>query len=114
MEFLVVPWTPGPLIRIHAADGLQRPTGLPIDPSDPDVAALVDAYEALLATEPGDLAVGEAHRGVLRTASLLRFARPAGPAEREYVRRRTRAIVELLDKVSDTTLAYLRHALDRR
>lgn len=114
MELLVVPWTPGPLLRIHADDELDRPSGVPIDTADPDVAALVEAYEALLAVaaDDDDPAVGDAHNAVLRTASLLRFAPPAGPAEREYVRRRTRAITELTASRSTNPFAYLRTVFD--
>jgi hypothetical protein len=97
VELLVIPWTPGPVLRIHAvapAGGeLRRPTGVPIDPSDPDVAALIEAYDAFWATAPLDeAAIRTAHAAVLEAAALLRGAGPAGPAELEYVRRHTRAI----------------------
>lgn len=97
MELIVVPWHPGPLIHIAAGqrtnDDLQRSRGVPIDPSDPDVAALVVAYEAIWAAVPlATTTIAEAHTAVLETASLLRWGPPAGPAEREYVRRKTRAI----------------------
>jgi hypothetical protein len=100
VEVIVVPWAPGPLIRIpagpEARDGLRRPSGVPIDRSDADVAALVDAYESFWATTPLDgEAVSVAHTALLETASLLRGAAPAGPAEREYVRRHRRAITAL-------------------
>jgi hypothetical protein len=69
---------------------------VPIDVSDADVAALVQAYEAIWATVPLDAAViTVAHAALLETASLLRCAAPAGPAEREYVRRRVRAVAAL-------------------
>lgn len=96
MELVVVPRTSGPLIRIAAGPGgldLRRTSGVPIDVSDADVGALVDAYEALWATTPLDgAAITVAHTAVLEVASLLRCAAPAGPAEREYVRRRLRAV----------------------
>lgn len=100
MELVVVPWTPGPLIRI-AADregsyDLRRRSGVPIDVSDPDVGALVDAYEAFWSAVPSDgAAIIVAHTALLEAASLLRCASPAGPAELEYVRRRRRAITAL-------------------
>ena len=76
------------------------------------MGALVDAYEAVLATSPrGEPAVIAAHFALLETASLLRWAPPAGPAEREYVRRRTRAIGELSVADPDDPLAYLRREL---
>jgi hypothetical protein len=114
MELVIVPWTPGPLLRVEQSgpgcDALQRPAGLPIDPSDPDVGALVEAYEAVLATAPPDgSSVIAAHFALLETASLLRWAAPAGPAEREYVRRHTRVILDLAD--SRAPLAYLRETL---
>src|SRR5439155_17233066 len=81
MELLVVPWAPGPLIRIEPetpGDDLRRRSGLPLDGSDPDVGALVDAYEAVLATSSrGEPAVIAAHFALLETASLLRWAAPA-------------------------------------
>lgn len=98
MELAVVPWTPGPLIRVGSrrSDDLRRRSGVPIDISDPDVAALVDAYEAFWAGGPLDgAAITVAHTALLETASLLRCAPPAGPAEQEYVRRRTRAVAAL-------------------
>lgn len=100
MEVVVVPWTPGPLIRVEdgrAGDDLRRACGVPIDLSDPDVFALVDAYEALLAKSPPDeskLTAG--HFALLETASLLRSGPPGGPAEREYVRRRKHTIADLV------------------
>lgn len=102
MEVIVVPWAAGPLIRIpagpEAGNDLRRRTGVPIDASDPDVAALVDAYETVWATAPLDgAAITAAHTALLETASLLRWAPPGGPAEREYVRRRRRAIIDLAD-----------------
>ena len=102
MELIVVPWAPGPLIRIpaglQAGTDLRRRTGVPIDASDPDVAALVEAYQAIWAAPPLDgAAITAAHAALLETASLLRWAPPAGPAEREYVRRRRRAIVDLTE-----------------
>ncbi len=101
MELVVVPWAPGPLIRIEwpgpATVDLRRPSGLPVDPSDSDVTALIDAYEAVLAeAPPADPAIAAAHAALLETASLLRCAPPVGPAGREYVRRHTLAITELL------------------
>ena len=100
MELVVVPWTPGPLIRITAGpaggDDLRRRSGVPIDVSDPDVGALVGAYEAFWAGAPLDgAAVSVAHTALLEAASLLRCAPPAGPAEQEYVRRRTRSVAAL-------------------
>ena len=100
MELVVVPWTPGPLIHIaaglEAGDDLRRRSGVPIDLSDPDVAGLVDTYEHFWAGGPSDgAAITVAHTAVLETASLLRCAPPAGPAEQEYVRRRRRAIAAL-------------------
>jgi hypothetical protein len=99
VELVVVPWTPGPLIRIAAGpDGgdLRRRSGVPLDLSDPDVGALVDAYEAFWAAAPSDgAAITVAHTALLETASLLRYAPPAGPAEQEYVRRRRRAVAAL-------------------
>ena len=100
MELVVVPWTPGPLIRFGAGhpggDDLRRRSGVPIDVSDPDVSALVDAYEAFWAGAPLDAAaITVAHAALLETASLLRCAAPAGPAEQEYVRRRRRAVAAL-------------------
>ena len=102
MELIVVPWAAGPLIRLQAGpeagNGLRRRTGVPLDASDPDVAALVDAYETIRAAAPlNAAAVTAAHFALLETASLLRSAPPAGPAEREYVRRRRRAIVDLTE-----------------
>jgi hypothetical protein len=112
---LVVPWAPGPLLRIEAGGpdaDLRRTRGLPLDPSDPDVAALVDAYETGLAAVPeGEPTVTAAHFALLETASLLRWAPPAGPAEREYVRRRTRAIGDLFREQPDDPMAYLRRVL---
>ncbi len=109
MELVVVPWSPGPLIRIAAgpagAGDLRRRSGVPIDVSDPDVGGLVDAYKALWATAPLDeAAVTVAHTALLETASLLRCAPPAGPAEQEYVRRRRRAIASL---TANDPVAYL-------
>jgi hypothetical protein len=100
MELVVVPWTPGPLIRLAAGqaggDDLRRRSGVPIDVSDPDVGALVDAYDAFWAGAPHDgAAITVAHTALLETASLLRCAPPAGPAEQEYVRRRRRAVAAL-------------------
>lgn len=100
MELVVVPWTPGPLIRIAAGpDGsgdLRRRSGVPIDTSDPDVGALVDAYETFWAGVPLDeAAITFAHTAVLEAASLLRCAPPAGPAELEYVRRHARTVAAL-------------------
>lgn len=119
MELVVVPWTPCPVIRIAAGSGgndVRRRSGVPIDVSDPDVAALVDAYEALWAAVPLDeAAITVAHTAVLETASLLRCAAPAGPAELEYVRRRRRAIAAPLiaapliaaPRTADDPIAYL-------
>lgn len=119
MELVVVPWTPCPVIRIAAGSGgndVRRRSGVPIDVSDPDVAALVDAYEALWAAVPLDeAAITVAHTAVLETASLLRCAAPAGPAELEYVRRRRRAIAAPLiaapliaaPRMADDPIAYL-------
>ena len=108
MELVVVPRTPGPLKRVAADPGgsdLRRRSGVPIDVSDADVAALVDAYETLWSTGPLDAAaVTVAHTALLETASLLRCAAPAGPAEREYVRRHHRAIAAL---TAADPLAYL-------
>jgi hypothetical protein len=71
---------------------------VPIDVSDPDVAGLVAAYDAVWALVPLDgPAIAAAHAALLETASLLRWAPPAGPAEREFVRRRRRSIVDLTD-----------------
>lgn len=99
MELVVVPRTPCPLVRIAAGSGgsdLRRRSGVPIDVSDADVAALVDAYEALWAIVPLDgAAITGAHTALLEVASLLRCAAPAGPAELEYVRRRRRAVAAL-------------------
>jgi hypothetical protein len=99
VDVVVVPWTPGPILRVSAPgltparDELRRPIGVPIDTSDPDVAALVDAYEAFWAGAPDDPdVIAAAHTALLEAASLLRWAPPAGPAEREYVRRHLRAI----------------------
>lgn len=118
MGLLVVPWAPGPLLRIEAGGpdaDLRRTRGLPLDPSDPDVAALVDAYEAGLTNAFDDEpVVTAAHFALLETASLLRWAPPAGPAEREYVRRRTRAIGDLFRTHPDEPMAYLRRALRGR
>ncbi|HET9769641.1 MAG TPA: hypothetical protein VFS16_02040 [Acidimicrobiia bacterium] len=119
MELVIVPWTPGPLLRVErdgpgSAGDLRRRTGLPIDLSDPDVGALVDAYEAVLATvPPTGPSVTAAHFALLETASLLRWAPPAGPAEREYVRRHARAIADLVARPPADALAYLRAELDR-
>ena len=114
---VVVPWSPGPLLRVErdgpGSGDLRRPCGLPIDLSDPDVGALVEAYEAVLETAPPDgSSITAAHFALLETASLLRWAAPAGPAEREYVRRHTRAIAALAE-IADPTdpLAYLRAAI---
>ena len=117
MELVVVLWAPGPLIRIEwpgpATIDLRRPSGLPVDPSDPDVAALIDAYEAVLAeAPPDDPAIAAAHAALLETASLLRCAPPVGPAEREYVRRRTLAITELAEGLRIDPLSYLRDAIE--
>ena len=100
MELVVVPWHPGPLIHIAAglesSDDLRRRSGVPIDLSDPDVAGLAYAYEHFWAGAPSDgAAIAVAHTALLETASLLRCAAPAGPAEQEYVRRRRRAIAAL-------------------
>ena len=100
MELIVVPWLPGPLLRMpagpEAGDELRRRTGVPIDASDPDVAQLVRAYETFWAVTPLDgPAIAVAHAAMLEAASLLRCAAPVGPAEREYVRRRQRAIAAL-------------------
>jgi hypothetical protein len=87
---------------------------LPIDPSDPDVRALIGAYEALLAAVPLDEAtVVAAHTALLEAASLLRWAPHMGPAEREYIRRRTRAIGNHADTLEVEQLAYLRAAIGR-
>jgi len=115
VELLVVPWAPGPLLHLdpeREGAGLERPRGLPIDPSDPDVGALVDAYGAVLTATPTDTsAVTAAHFALLETASLLRWAPPAGPAEREYVRRRTRAITDLVRVHPEEPIDYLRRAI---
>ena len=115
MELLVVPWAPGPLLHLdpeREGAELERPRGLPIDPSDPDVGALVDAYGAVLTATPTDTsAVTAAHFALLETASLLRWAPPAGPAEREYVRRRTRAITDLVRVHPEEPIDYLRRAI---
>jgi hypothetical protein len=100
VELVVVPWNPGPLIHIAAgldsSDDLRRRIGVPIDCSDPDVADLAEAYERFWAGAPCEgAAVIVAHTALLETASLLRCAPPAGPAEQEYVRRRRRAIASL-------------------
>jgi len=100
VELIVVPWSPGPLIRIGAglegSNDLRRRSGVPINVSDPDVAALVDGYESFWATGPVDgAAITVAHTGLLEVASLLRCAPPAGPAELEYVRRRRRVLAAL-------------------
>lgn len=100
MELVVVPWTPGPLIRIAAGpaggDDLRRRRGVPLDVSDPDVGALADAYESFWAGAPLDgAAVTVAHTALLEVASLLRCGPPAGPAEQEYVRRRRLAVAAL-------------------
>jgi hypothetical protein len=117
-ELVLVPWTAGPLRRIdpHGPEREQR-LGIPIDPSDPDVRALIASYEALLADcglPPAacDVAVVVgAHAALLETASLLRCGPPAGPAEREYVRRRTGAIRDLADPWALDQLDYLRRAI---
>jgi hypothetical protein len=77
---------------------------LPVDASDPDVSALLAAYEAMLvaAARPAaapldESAIGAAHAALVEAASLLRGAPPAGLAEREYVRNRARAIGDLID-----------------
>lgn len=118
MQLLIVPWAPGPLLRLERdgpgwAGALQRRLGLPIDPSDPDVGALVEAYETVLATAPpAGPSVTAAHLALLETASLLRWAAPAGPAEREYVRRHTQAIAGLVEDADPADpLAYLRAAI---
>ena len=91
----------------------RRSSGLPIDPSDPDVGALIDAYEAFLAVAPPhDPAIAAAHSALLETASLLRWAAPAGPAEREYVLRHTEAISELAEGFQVDPLSYLRQAFE--
>jgi hypothetical protein len=100
VQLVVVPWNTGPLIHIAAGlesgDDLRRRIGVPIDCSDPDVADLVDAYEHFWAGAPSEgAAIIVAHAALLETASLLRCAPPAGPAEQEYVRRRRRAIAAL-------------------
>ena len=99
MELVVVPWTPGPLIRIGTGpvgSDLRRRSGVPIDVSDADVGALVDGYEAIWATTPlHAAAITVAHTALLETASLLRCGAPAGPVEREYVRRRRQAVAAL-------------------
>ena len=118
-ELVLVPWRPGRLIRIEAnSPERDQKLGVPIDPSDPDVRALIDSYEALLTTAgrpdvaPRDVPViASAHVALLETASLLRWAPPAGPAEREYVRRRARAINDLADPGATEQLAYLRQAI---
>jgi hypothetical protein len=119
-EFVLVPWAPGPLLRIDPT-GPERDQklGLPIDPSDPDVRALIDAYQALLTAAAGpDVAprdeppvIVSAHAALLEAAALLRWAPPAGPAEREYVRRRTRTINDLADPGATEQLAYLRQSI---
>jgi hypothetical protein len=61
MELVVVPWAPGPLIRVEwPGPARDLKLGLPIDPSDPDVSALIGAYESLLAaaTQGGLIAAG--------------------------------------------------------
>jgi hypothetical protein len=100
VELTVVPWFAGPLIRIaaglEASHDLRRRAGVPIDTSDPDVAALVAAYDEFWAVAPLDgPAITVAHTAMLETASLLRCVPPAGPAEIEYIRRRRRAITAL-------------------
>lgn len=113
MELVVVPWTPCPVIRIAAGPGgsdVRRRSGVPIDVSDADVAALVDAYEDLWTRVPLDeAAITVAHTAVLETASLLRCAAPAGPAELEYVRRRRRAIAapRISPPAAEDPFAYL-------
>lgn len=117
-SLLLVPWTPGPLLRIDpTGPELDQKLGVPIEPSDPDVRALVDAYEALLADcglPPADCdipLVAGAHGALLATASLLRCGPPAGPAEREYVRRRAQAIRDLADPWAVDQMAYLRQSM---
>ena len=115
MEFIVVPWSPGPLIRIaaglEAGHDLRRRAGVPIDVSDLDVAALVAAYDDFWAAAPPDDAPATtvAHTAMLETASLLRCAPPAGPAELEYVRRRRRAIAapRISPPAAEDPFAYL-------
>jgi hypothetical protein len=116
-SLVVVPWAPGPLLRIDPT-GPERDQklGVPIDPSDPDVRALVAAYAALLADcglPPADCdipVVAGAHAALLATASLLRCGPPAGPAEREYVRRRAQAVRDAADPWAVDQGAYLRQA----
>lgn len=120
MELIVVPWASGPLLRIpvgRMGDELRRRRGVPIDPSDPDVRALLDAYDAFWADPPLDTAVcAAAHSAVLQVATLLRCGPPSGPVEREYVRRQTRMIGDLPDGDSDPIghLTYLRATFNRR
>jgi hypothetical protein len=112
MELVVVPWAPGPLIRVEwPGPARDLKLGLPIDPSDPDVSALIGAYESLLAaaTQGGLIAAG--HVALREAASLLRWGPPVGPAEREYVRRRVRAVNDLIDPSAIEQLAYLRQAI---
>ena len=114
MDVIVVPWTPGPLLRLSADDraghDLKRRSGVPIDPSDPDIAVLLAAYDAFWAEGPMDNGlIATVHAMMLQAASLLRCKPPAGPAEREYVRRQTNAISEC--EHTETPFAYLRSAI---
>jgi hypothetical protein len=111
MELVVVPWAPGPVLRVEWP-GPDRKLGIPIDPSDPDVGALIGAYESLLTATNEDAPVAAGHGALLEAASLLRCGSPAGPAEREYIRRRTRVVNELLDPRMIDQLAYLRQAME--
>jgi hypothetical protein len=112
MELVVVPWAPGPLIRVEwPGPARDQKLGLPIDPSDPDVSALIGAYESLLAATAEDTLVTAGHIAMLETASLLRWGPPVGPAEREYVRRRVRAVNDLVAPAAIEQLAYLRQAI---
>lgn len=115
-------WRAGHRRRTHRARHQKLGRGLPIDPSDSDVAALIEAYEDLLAATArpaappvDESAVAAAHTALLEAASLLRWAPPAGPAEREYVRRRTKAIGDLVDALErhdDETAAAQAKAAD--
>jgi len=92
--------------------------GYPLDISDPSVAALVTAYEEVLAvaarsgSELAEPATVAAHLAVLEAAGVLEGRPPVGEADRGYVDARTTAIASVARQLS---LAPRRsgHALER-
>ena len=80
-------------------------TGYALDAGHPATAALVEAYERLLAAtalpgvEVDDQAIEPAHAALVEVATLLDGSPPVGPAQVEYVEKRARAIASVADEL---------------